>query len=132
MFFFFSFSLFFQFNGKFWQPSQFKPVQERFLKRNIFTKEFFFFLFFQPCETAAAESLRTGVVLLFFFPVGGKKKTTKYSDNLTSGHVLFSEQLSTVFHFCFFPVCSLLFTFSWHLSFVNGVASWLLIFFPQL
>lgn len=37
---FFSFSLFFQFNGKFWQISQFKSVQEHFLKRNIFTKVF--------------------------------------------------------------------------------------------
>lgn len=63
----------FQFNGKFWQPSQFRSVQERLLKRKIFTKVFFFF---QPCETAAAESLRTGVVLLFFLPVRGKKQNT--------------------------------------------------------
>lgn len=41
------------------------------------------------------------MVLLFFFFLSEEKKT-KYSDNLTSGHVLFSEQLSTVFHFCFF------------------------------
>lgn len=73
------------------------------LCRNGFLKKYNIFTqvgLFQPCETAtAAEWLSTGVVLLF--SCRRNKKKRKYSDNLTSGHVLFSEQLSTVFHFCF-------------------------------
>lgn len=42
-------------------------------------------------------------IFFFFLPKGGKKN---YSNNLTSGHVLFSEQLSTVFHFLFSFVLS--------------------------
>lgn len=52
--------------------------------------------FFNPVK------LSTGATLQFLFFLCLKKKIKKYSNNLTSGHVLFSEQLSTVFHFCFF------------------------------
>lgn len=41
---------------------------------------------------------------LFFFYK--KEKKTTHSNSLTSGHVLFSEQLSTVFHFLFSFVLS--------------------------
>lgn len=107
----------FQLNGKFWQPSHFKSVQNRFKKLNIFSQVGFF----NPVKRRRRSHPAQVRCYRFFFPL--RRKKTKYSNNLTSGHVLFSEQLSTVFHFCFFPVCSLLFTFSWHLSFVNGVAS---------
>lgn len=41
-----------------------------------------------------------------FFKKGRKENRKKYSNNLTSGHVLFSEQLSTVFHSLFSFVLS--------------------------
>ena len=46
-------------------------------------------------------------ILIFFFFYFEKKKTKQtHSNSLTSGHVLFSEQLSTVFHFLFSFVLS--------------------------
>lgn len=72
--------------------------KNRFKKWKIFTKVGFF----NPVKRRRRRSHSAQVqcyIFFFSFPLGRKKK---YSNNLTSGHVLFSEQLSTVFHFCFF------------------------------
>lgn len=45
-------------------------------------------------------------VTIFYLNFFWLKKKQKNSNNLTSGHVLFSEQLSTVFHFLFSFVLS--------------------------
>ena len=84
----------FQLNGKFWQPSQLKSLPNQFKKCNIFSKVGFF----NPVKQRRRRSHSAQVRCYIFFLLRRKK----YSNNLTSGRVLFSEQLSTVFHFCFF------------------------------
>ncbi len=65
------------------------------------------------CDSDGVEDKQSAQVqcsnfYLYFFSFKFLKieKLKKYSNNLTSGHVLFSEQLSTVFHFLFSFVLS--------------------------